>query len=119
MVLAKAVIDYLKPDHEVFWSHNGHHAVEIMDKSEFDLIITEHSFSSHNSFEFLYELRSYPEWQTLPVIIFSRSFLADSVLKSETWRKLGQVKYLYKPSTSLAGLKSTIVRLIKPAVKSK
>lgn len=118
VVLANTIIEYLKGNHEVAWSHNGHHAVELMDKSEFDLIVSEHNFTGHNSFEFLYELRSYSEWQDLPVIIFSRSFLPDSVFKSAAWKKLGRVSYLYKPTTSLALLNTSLNQLLKTAVQS-
>ena len=111
IVLAKTLIDYLNPGHSIAWSHDGHHAIELLDKKPFDLIITEHNLPAHNSFEFLYELRSYPEWQALPIILWSKSRLPDHVLGSDSWQQLGKVKYLYKPNTSLALLASTVNRL--------
>ena len=116
IVLAQTVVSYLQAAHEVSWAHSGHHAIELMDKEPFDIIVTEHTFAGHNSFEFLYELRSYPEWQTLPVVLLTRSYLPDKVRNSDTWRQLGNIQYLYKPSTSLALLASTLNRLAPKGV---
>lgn len=111
-VLAKTIAHYIESEHELAWVPSGHHAIKVLDKKPFDVIVTEHLLSGHNSFEFLYELRSYPEWQNLPVILFSRSYIDEAVLTSESWRQLGNVHYLYKPSTSLALLVSRLNRLV-------
>jgi DNA-binding response OmpR family regulator len=48
-------------------------AISLADKSKPDLIIMEIQLVSHNGIEFIYELRSYPEWQDIPIIIQSFS----------------------------------------------
>jgi DNA-binding response OmpR family regulator len=83
----------------------------IFEADEFqpDLIILELQLVAHSGIEFLYELRSYPEWQSIPLIIhtivpfneFQRSW---QLLQNE----LGVVSYLYKPQTTLAELKKQV-----------
>lgn len=76
-------------------------AIDYIDKSTPDLIILELQLAAHNGYEFLYELRSYVEWQTIPVII--HSMIPDHVLGigSTVMEELGVSAYLYKPTTSL------------------
>jgi DNA-binding response OmpR family regulator len=70
-----------------------------------DLVILELQLVEHSGIEFLYEFRSYDDWQATPVIIHShvpQNEFAGSldVLKSQ----LGVSVYLYKPQTSLKDL---------------
>lgn len=72
-----------------------------------DLIILELQLVEHSGIEFLYELRSYSDWQDIPVIIQthvpSDEFMANQRLLRE---QLGVRRYMYKPDTSLADLLS-------------
>lgn len=77
-----------------------------------DLILLELQLVSHSGIEFLYEFRSYPEWQAVPVIIHSQVPPAEftdsqNVLEGE----LGVTEYLYKPHTTLAKLLHSIDRV--------
>jgi CheY-like chemotaxis protein len=57
---------------------------------------------SHNGLEFLYEFRSYPDWQDVPVLLLTNvspgTFAASWQLLTG---QLGVRSYLYKPRTSL------------------
>lgn len=79
-------------------------AIDEIDKRKPDAIILEIQLSSHNGYEFLYELRSYGEWQDIPVMIHSMvpENVTNTSVKINT--ELGVVGYLYKPNTSLAKL---------------
>lgn len=44
-------------------------AVNAMDQETPDVIVLELQLPAHNGIEFLQELRSYAEWQSLPVIV--------------------------------------------------
>lgn len=70
-----------------------------------DVIITELQLVAHSGIEFLYELRSYSEWQDIPVIVHSSvppyEFEGSGGLLRE---RLNVRTYLYKPHTSLASL---------------
>lgn len=95
--------------HEVRGAVSAQSAVFSADERTPDIVVLELQLVSHSGIEFLYEFRSYPEWQTLPVIILSQvpaSEFSDSrkLLRDE----LGVVTYLYKPHTSLKRLVSAV-----------
>lgn len=78
-------------------------AILAADQQQPDVILVELQLIEHSGIEFLYEFRSYTDWQAIPVIIHS------SVPQHEfaqNWKllrtQLGVQKYLYKPHTSLA-----------------
>lgn len=76
-------------------------AINKIDAHKPDIIILELQLSGHNGYEFLYELRSYSEWQDIPILI--HSMVSEEALGMNTNIKseLGIVDYLYKPGTSL------------------
>ena len=97
----------------------GHHtrrtvsaqdAVFKVDELRPDIIIVELQLVAHSGIEFLYELRSYAEWQDIPVIIHScvppNEFSDSHKLLRD---RLGVQHYLYKPQTSL----QTLVRAVR------
>jgi len=73
-----------------------------------DLIVLELQLIEHSGIEFLYELRSYADWQDIPVVVHtgvpSSEFIANRRLLHE---QLGVRRYLYKPETSLSDLLAT------------
>jgi DNA-binding response OmpR family regulator len=79
--------------------------VLVADQIKPDLAIIELQLVEHSGIEFLYEFRSYADWQHIPVIIHSQvppSEFADNLpLLTE---QLGVTSYLYKPQTSLKEL---------------
>jgi response regulator RpfG family c-di-GMP phosphodiesterase len=77
----------------------------VADRFQPDLVVIELQLVEHSGIEFLYEFRSYPDWQDVPVIVQSqvppREFNASiQLLKDE----LGIKEYLYKPQTTLKQL---------------
>ncbi|HVX48011.1 MAG TPA: response regulator, partial [Candidatus Saccharimonadales bacterium] len=74
-----------------------------------DLIILELQLIEHSGIEFLYELRSYADWQGIPVIVQTQvppsEFTANRRLLRE---QLGVDHYLYKPDTSLKDLLAAV-----------
>jgi DNA-binding response OmpR family regulator len=89
-------------------SSSAQTAVNVADKHRPDLVLLELQLGRHNGIEFLYEFRSYPEWQDVPVIIHSivppTEFQEDSIV----YKKLKISAYLYKPHTSLQKLLRTV-----------
>lgn len=73
-----------------------------------DLVILEIQLAKHNGIEFLYEFRSYTEWQDIPVIINSNVPPAKFTNSGQELALLGVDRYLYKPKTSLTKLISTV-----------
>lgn len=103
---AKALI---APGYKVVACASAQAAIIAADKSIPDIVILELQLIEHSGVEFLYEFRSYPEWQAIPVIIqtvvppgeFSGNW---QLLKQE----LGVGAYLYKPQTTLKQLLATV-----------
>jgi len=102
--------------HKVNVANTAQAAIRLADIAHPDVIILELQLVEHSGVEFLYEFRSYVDWQDIPVIAhtivppaeFNRSkkLLAD---------ELGVRLYLYKPHTTLVRLLSGInqVSLVK------
>ncbi|HUY85422.1 MAG TPA: response regulator [Candidatus Dormibacteraeota bacterium] len=84
-------------------------AIMAADKTQPDLVILELQLIEHSGIEFLYEFRSYPEWQAVPVLIHSN---VPPTEFADSWpilgRELGVDIYLYKPRTSLRQLTATV-----------
>ena len=91
--------------------HDAQSAIRGLDKQIPDLIICELQLAGHNGIEFLYELRSYSDWQTLPVMLLSNVPQHESGLPPKQWEHLGIVGYHYKPFTSLVALSRSASQL--------
>lgn len=115
-VLAKTYLTYLKQHgFEVFYASDAQYAVHVIDDKQPDAILLEMQLARHNGIEFLYELRSYADWQHIPVIAHTLLGPSSMSMSSELLRALGVVTYLYKPATSLSKLKRTITEVLQPA----
>lgn len=86
--------------HEVVSKANAQSAVDALNIQAIDLIILEIQMASHNGLEFLHELRSYGEWQDLPVIILTLVPRNSFTLDNGNFKDLGIRDYLYKPITT-------------------
>lgn len=97
--------------HKVAVAHDAQAAINVADASLPELVILELQLIEHNGIEFLYEFRSYPEWQTIPVIVNSWAAL-DSYTAEILQQKLYVTAYHYKPQTTLRQLLESINRYI-------
>jgi len=79
-----------------------------------DLIILDLQLAGRSGIEFLYELRSYPEWQTIPVIITGRLSHQELTAYSDSFKQLNVGAYLHRPAMSLAGLLQQVRELLHP-----
>ena len=80
-------------------------AVDAADKQRPDVVILELQLAAHSGVEFLHEFRSYPEWQSVPVIVQSGLPPAQLAEAQDSLRRdLGVRTILYKPRTTLQQL---------------
>jgi DNA-binding response OmpR family regulator len=86
--------------HVVAWSRNAEEAVDLVDRDAVDVVILELQLPGHGGIEFLYEFRSYPEWQSVPVILHTFVPPRDVVIPMG----LNVAAHAYKPETSLKQL---------------
>lgn len=101
--------------HSISLSHHAQQAVFAADQKAPDLVILEMQLPGHSGIEFLYEFRSYPEWQNVPVI--THTLVDPDNLKIQAFQlsQLGVVKYLYKPTTTLTQLVQNIGQELQTA----
>lgn len=95
--------------HSVVMCASAQSAIFAADEVRPDVVILEFQLIGHSGVEFLYEFRSYGDWQSIPVIVHSQvppSEFNDSwkLLKTE----LSISTYLYKPLTTF----NTLLRSI-------
>ena len=115
-MLANNFTAYLKSlGHEVIWELDPQAAIEVADTNQPDAIILDLLLAKRSGIEFLYEFRSYPEWQSLPVIIFSNIVAEEMSGCLKAFEHLNIAAYHYKPTTSLAQLGKTLERALQPA----
>lgn len=90
--------------HTVRWCRDAQAAVHAADGTTPDVVLLELQLPKHSGIEFLYEFRSYPEWQGVPVIL--HTLVPEQELESQRhhFGPLGIAAYLYKPQTSLVQL---------------
>lgn len=110
---AQQYCEYLeRRGHRLRHVQDAQAAVTETDRHTPDLVIMELLLAGHSGVEFLYEFRSYPEWQKVPVVIMSHLPEAEIPSSGRVFAKLGVGAYLYKPATSLKRLAERVEALI-------
>lgn len=120
-VLAETYVQALVHDgHEVQAAGSAQAAIMSADAILPDVVILELQLVAHSGIEFLYEFRSYTDWQDIPVIIQT---LVPEREFSDNWQllsdELGVERYLYKPRTTLDQLISAVQELLPTTLSSK
>ena len=84
-----------------------------------DLVLLELQLTAHGGVEFLYEFRSYAEWQHIPVLVLSNVPPAEVAASQKTLSgSLGVTAYYYKPRTSLSVLLHAVENTLSAAGKA-
>lgn len=99
----------------VVWCKSAHDAIKQADLFLPKAVILEINLAQHNGIEFLYEFRSYPEWQKVPIIIYSWVPQKSLKINPSTWNALNISEYIYKPTGTLRQL----MRLLSKYVPAK
>ena len=76
-------------------------ALDTIEDNPPDLIIMELLLPGRSGLEFLYELKSYPDWQGIPVLIFSSLAAVELSDSAEVFETMGVKAVYHKPWTSL------------------
>lgn len=84
-------------------------AILAADQQQPDVVVLELQLIEHSGIEFLYEFRSYPDWQHIPVVVHTHVPPVEFANSGQLLREeLGVAAYLYKPVTSLKKLLRTV-----------
>ncbi len=100
--------------HKVDWQVDPQEAIISIDVQPVNLIITELILAGRSGVEFLYELRSYPDWQDLPVIIYTNVPAREVGLSAQGFEHLKIKAYHHKPSASVDTLLRTVEACLSP-----
>lgn len=107
---AQLVASYLQKKHlEVVVATNAQAAIQVLDQKSVDCIIVEPFMSAHNGVEFLHELRSYTDFATIPVVIYSSHAEVVQMISAPLQVQFGVKGILLKSKTSLQQLLTVVV----------
>ena len=106
---------FANADHKVAAHTDLQQAIAAVDKAKLSLVIMELQLAGRSGIEFLYEFRSYPDLQRVPVIIYSSLKQEEIAVYSNVFRDLGIDRILYKPEASLRVLLEAAVNCLAPA----
>lgn len=116
VVQARVIRQYLESNgQEVTVRRTAQTALDAIDQHVIDLAILEPQIGLHNGVEFLYELRSYPEWDKTKVILHTSNPAVQADEFQQAFKLLGVEDILYKPQTKLADLLRRVNTLLKAA----
>lgn len=114
--LAGRTADYLRlKGYRVTAHTDPQHAITTADNQPPALAVIDLLLAGRSGVEFLYELRSYPEWQDIPVIITGHQYPDDIRPFKPAFDQLNVSSYLPTPLTSLPQLEQEIRNLLQPA----
>lgn len=102
-VLAKLYQQMLqKNGYDVVHVTTAQAGIDAADIANPDAVVLELQIPKHNGIEFLYEFRSYPEWNNIPVIV-NTVISPDRLegLETSFRQDFAVCAILYKPKTSL------------------
>lgn len=99
--------------HIVSWQSGAQSAIEAADRQKPDVVVLELQLARHNGVEFLYEFRSYPDWEQVPIILHTSVTMPP--VNKELLERLGVRALHYKPQTTLGELVASIGRALTPA----
>lgn len=94
----------LAAGHEVQVVQTAQAAIAVADRRQPDVVVLEPMMPRHNGIEFLYEFKSYSEWQHIPVVIQTVISPEKLTKASVLGNELGVVAVLDKAATSLEAL---------------
>lgn len=100
--------------HTVHWQKDAQAALSVIDDHAPDIVVLELHLPDHNGVEFLYEIRSYPDCDHIPVLLHTMVPQQNPGLGHDYWEQLGIKEYLYKPQTTLNQLVNRVERLTAP-----
>lgn len=101
--------------HKTLWHVDLQTALEVLDDDKPDAIILDLALANRSGAEFLYEVRSYPEWQRLPIFVWSDLTEAEARPLFASFKDLGVISYHHKSGTRLKKLLKNLEAQAAPA----
>lgn len=89
-------------------------AVAAADAARPDVVVMELLLAGHNGLEFLYEFRSYADWQDIPIVLLTNVSPGELAVSRTALAQLGISVHLYKPHASLGQLLRAVRGILPP-----
>lgn len=89
-------------------------AISLADANTPDVVLMDLMLANRSGIEFLYEFVSYPEWQSVPIVLLASVPETEVNVGGEGFSQLNIKKYLYKPHSSI----TQIVEAVKYAANT-
>lgn len=106
----------LNPNITVITARDASQALDALsDDAAIDLIVLDLFLPGHSGIEFLHEIASYDDINTIPVIVLSSVFQHDFGMSTQRWKHYGVVEYLYKPKTKPEHLVAAVEKQLAEA----
>lgn len=83
-------------------------AIALCEERQPDIIVLDLQLRGHSGVELLHELRSYQEWQHIPVILYTNIPKNDLAGFEKAFALTGIRAYCYKPETTFKKLIDTV-----------
>jgi DNA-binding response OmpR family regulator len=114
VVLAGSLAAHLaNANHKVYVHYEAQAAIAEADKNRLDVVITELQLAGRSGVEFLYEFRSYPEWQATPVIVTGSVNDQSISAYTQVFDELNISNYFYKPALQTQELVAAVNNCLK------
>lgn len=88
-------------------------AITLADSSQPHAVVLELALPGHNGVEFIYEFRSHADWTAIPIIFYTQVSAEECGLSTHQLQQLGVVRHMYKPTTTLKALQTTIQEVLE------
>lgn len=100
--------------HSVDWHVDPQAAMDSADGARPDIVVLDLMLAARSGVEFLYEFRSYPEWASVPVVVYSNLSPEGFSAAGIGYRQLGIAAYHYKPATPISELAKSLEQILQP-----
>ncbi|HET7827756.1 MAG TPA: response regulator [Candidatus Saccharimonadales bacterium] len=99
---------FSKADYSVTVHTDPQAALTTADRRPPDALVAELQLGGRSGVEFLYEFRSYPDWQAAPIIIYTNLHPDQVAVYKDALKDLNVTACLYKSQAGLAELLQAI-----------
>ena len=112
-MLAGSLEAYLaKANHTVSAHSDPQAALLSADRRVPDLVIIELQLAAHSGVEFLYEFRSYPDWHSVPIVVFTNLHPDQLAAYQPVLSDLSVTSCLYKTQSGLSEVSDAAERAL-------
>ena len=97
----------------VEWNKTAESAMHAADQKKPDFVLMELQIAKHNGLEFLYEFKSYTEWITIPVFIYTSLPSVEMAAIFKVSKQLNIKAVYHKSHCTIEQLYDSIVKDLK------